>query len=503
MGTQRTLDSDRRWKGRFIPWSRDPGLNGMASTLTAGMRMIEDKTHLRFIRRTNEHDHIFFKPGNGCSSEEVGREVKIFRTDGGQLEITIDSWANAGVVAHEICHALGMFHEQCRQDRSLYISIDWDNIKDSWKAQYEKYDSSTGRDIGPYDFESIMHYSATNNSAKDESKPIITVKDLAQVKRIPGAKGYTGDPAKMGQRDYLTDGDIAAINGLPRGILHINKINPDGSIGMRTDTRDWSDGWTHALTLIGANTPYLFILKKLTGIVHIHKLTNEVISPQVVEYDWSADWSSVDTVNTAGKTFLLLLRVSDGNIHVHEMNSNGTIGAQTDTQNWSSGYTTGRLFTVGSNAFLFILKKGDGIVKIHTFGADGKIGAKVGDYDWSGGWSSVCFTKAGSATYMVLLKEDDGEIHVHRMEPNGQVGPQTDKKNWTQGYTQLISYKASGVTYLLALKRSDGTVKIHPLDSQGRIGNLYREYNWRSGWGSVATYAFKGQSYLVLLRERY
>lgn len=194
------------------------------------MALIEAKTHIRFTEHTNERDYIYFKTGEGCSSEEVGRELKLFRADGGELEITIDpDWANAGVVAHEIAHALGMFHEQCRQDRGRFVSIDWDNVKDSWKAQYERYDPSTGKDIGPYDFESIMHYPASGSSARDRSKPIINVKNLT------GLTGYTGDPAKMGQSTYLTDGDVAAINGLPRGILHINKIKADGSIGMRTD----------------------------------------------------------------------------------------------------------------------------------------------------------------------------------------------------------------------------------------------------------------------------
>jgi hypothetical protein len=461
------------------------------------MGLIEAKTHIRFIEHTNERDHIYFKYGEGCSAEEVGREVKLFRADGGQLEITIDpSWVNAGVVAHEVCHALGMFHEHCRQDRTRYVNIDWDNIKEEWKPQYEKYDSSTGKDIGRYDFESIMHYPSSGSPAIDPSKAIIRLNNLSRV------KGYSGDPKKMGQRSYLTDTDVSAINGLPRGILHINRIQVDGSIGMRTDTRDWSDGWTNSLTYTIGTQPFLFILKKLTGIVHVHKLTSEV-GEQIDNRDWSDNWTSIDAITIGGRTFLLLLKVSDGSIHIHELNSNGTIGVQTDTKNWTSGYSTGKFFTVGGNAFLFILKKGDGIVKIHKFSSAGKIGTKVDDRNWSSGWSSVSFPQVGSETFLVLLKEEDGEIHVHRMLNDGKVGPQTDQKNWTSGYTQLTTYRVGSNTYLLFLKRSDGTVKIHSLDATGKISTVHREYNWQSGWGSIATYTYGGESFLVLLRERY
>jgi hypothetical protein len=498
MGTQRTLDSDRRWKGRYVAWARHSNLNVIASLLRDGMKMIEDKTHLRFVERSNEHDYIFFSAGEGCSSEEVGREVKVFRGDGGRLDLTIDpSWANAGNVAHEICHALGMFHEQTRQDRSKYINIDWDNIKDDAKHNYEKYDSSTGKDSGPYDFGSIMHYPATGGFAKNQAKRIITIKNLN------GVSGYVGDPTKIGQRGELTAGDANAINGLPRGICHINKITAGGSIGTRTDTRDWSDGWTHVLTYAVGGKNFMLILKKWTGIVHVHELAAGEIGRQIDSRDWSEGWSTIDAISAGGNTYLLLLKVNDGTIHIHRLNANGSVGSQTDNKNWTSGYTSGKLFNVADKAFLFILKKGEGTVKIHSLSSGGVVGGLVEEYNWSSGWSSVCFCKAGGNTYLVLLKEGDGEIHVHRMEVSGKVGPRTDEQNWTSGYTEVCSYAAGGTTFLLFLKRGDGIVKVHSLSNDGKISNEVASHNWRSGWGSVAAFSDASVSYLILLRQSY
>ena len=72
--------------------------------------------------------------------------------------IGINNW-NIGTVAHEIGHALGLYHEHQRQDRDTYVTINTDNIN--------PYDVGEFSIIMPvrqaplltdYDFLSIMHY---------------------------------------------------------------------------------------------------------------------------------------------------------------------------------------------------------------------------------------------------------------------------------------------------------------------------------------------------------
>ncbi|EDO30227.1 predicted protein [Nematostella vectensis] len=84
------------------------------------MKMWTD-TCIRFKQRTNEYAYARFWKGEKCSSHvgHTGRKQDISLAGG--------CW-HAGIVAHEIGHALGFYHEQLRPDRDSYVTINWDNI---------------------------------------------------------------------------------------------------------------------------------------------------------------------------------------------------------------------------------------------------------------------------------------------------------------------------------------------------------------------------------------
>ena len=65
-----------------------------------------------------------------------------------------------GTIAHELMHAVGMIHEQQRPDRDGHIKINWQNMDEDSKPQFEKARESEIDDHDvPYDFSSLMHYS--------------------------------------------------------------------------------------------------------------------------------------------------------------------------------------------------------------------------------------------------------------------------------------------------------------------------------------------------------
>ena len=143
------------------------------------------KTPLRFVERTNEPDFVTFQPGSGCSSA-VGRQ-------GEEQFITLGPECTTGNCIHEIGHAVGLWHEQSRSDRDLFIRINFQNIIPGMEHNFFQH-IHDGIDLNQYDYNSIMHY-PPNAFSKNNPQPTI----------VP----VGGRP--IGQRTSLSQGDVASV----------------------------------------------------------------------------------------------------------------------------------------------------------------------------------------------------------------------------------------------------------------------------------------------------
>jgi len=150
-------------------------------------------TPLRLRPRTADADYVVFRnsgEGSGCSSY-VGRT-------GGPQEIEVAD-CGRGSVVHEILHAAGFFHEHARNDRDQFVTIVWDEIPAQYRNDFEQK-GGKGQDVGPYDYQSIMHYSSRAFSRS--GRPTILPRD---------------PNANIGQREGLSQLDRAAIQALYAG----------------------------------------------------------------------------------------------------------------------------------------------------------------------------------------------------------------------------------------------------------------------------------------------
>ncbi|XP_037553648.1 high choriolytic enzyme 1-like [Nematolebias whitei] len=123
-----------------------------SNIILEGLKSFEWSTCIRFVPKTSkDRDYIYFESQEGCWSF-VGRQ--------GQkqyLSLQRRGCLYYGTVQHEVLHALGFHHEQCRSDRDKYIRVYTKNIIKGEKDSFRKV--PTNNLETPYDFFSVMQYS--------------------------------------------------------------------------------------------------------------------------------------------------------------------------------------------------------------------------------------------------------------------------------------------------------------------------------------------------------
>ncbi|CAL8147153.1 unnamed protein product [Orchesella dallaii] len=109
------------------------------------------------------------KTGEGCWSYTG----KVFE---GAQNISLDNGCmSVGTIMHEMIHALGFRHEQCRPDRDDYITIYLQNVIPGKEHNFKKYSYQEVTTYNvTYDTKSLMHYDSYAFSGNE--KPTMLTK---------------------------------------------------------------------------------------------------------------------------------------------------------------------------------------------------------------------------------------------------------------------------------------------------------------------------------------
>ncbi|KAL7831159.1 hypothetical protein SRHO_G00306610 [Serrasalmus rhombeus] len=147
---------------------------------------------IRFTPRSNQRDYISIVSDSGCYSY-VGR-----RGYAQTVSLDRNGCIYHNTVQHELLHALGFNHEQCRSDRDNHIRVVWENIIDGYKYAFNKI--NTLNQGTPYDYNSVMQYHRTAFSKNGQPTMV----------PIPNSN------VSFGQGTQMSQNDITRLNRLYR-----------------------------------------------------------------------------------------------------------------------------------------------------------------------------------------------------------------------------------------------------------------------------------------------
>ncbi|KAG1665127.1 Zinc metalloproteinase nas-13 [Nymphon striatum] len=155
---------------------------------------------LTFTEGQGNGNFISFESQIGCHSR-IGMV-------GGRQQLSLGRGCNNhGIIIHEVGHALGLYHEQNRNDRDKYLKIIWDNILPSQRHNFKQQQTWATFLMTSFDYDSIMEYGSKSFSKNgldtievlDKTKSIKepylksgpTKKDTYIMNSLYGCQGYT------------------------------------------------------------------------------------------------------------------------------------------------------------------------------------------------------------------------------------------------------------------------------------------------------------------------
>jgi Astacin (Peptidase family M12A)/F5/8 type C domain len=155
-----TTRPGRLWKDNTVPYGFSGNLvEAQRQTIRAAIQNWNASSEVRWVEDPSKKDRVIFKlkpnkPNSFCGkSSAIGKRLTLRGLTPQKIKLGLGC-VDVNSVQHEMGHAVGLIHEHQRCDRDNFVGVGGAkfcpgiSIGGFYKA----------RDIGPYDFDSIMNY---------------------------------------------------------------------------------------------------------------------------------------------------------------------------------------------------------------------------------------------------------------------------------------------------------------------------------------------------------
>ena len=221
---------DKLWPEGIVPYLIDTDISDeQRQNIEEAIRTWNEETVLSLVARSTEPNFVrFSNVASGYCRSRIGMV-------GGEQQISIPpTGCTVNTFAHEIGHAVGLWHEHQREDRDDFVTVLAENVQPHrWGEMGAKHPA-----LGPYDYASVMHYSprgvAWNRGEVFETIP--------PGMSIPSAGLSAGDIDGVA-RLYGKPLEATSISTNPPGL----QIVVDGVRVTAPASFDWGDGSAHVV----------------------------------------------------------------------------------------------------------------------------------------------------------------------------------------------------------------------------------------------------------------